>query len=101
MPTQLWREGFIRVAITATAVASALSIEQSFTVPGLKLNDQVVVTKPTFQTGLGIGNARVDADNSLAITFLNTQAGTAVTPTAAEVYTIWWKRPENFAGSAS
>lgn len=62
--------------------------EQTFTVTGLEAGDMVLsVNKPTAQAGLGIVGWRVSAANTLAITFSN-NTGTAITPTASEVYKI-------------
>jgi hypothetical protein len=76
------------VALTPTAVATNTTSEQTFTVTGVVLaNDAIVsVSKPTHQAGLGIVNSRVSADNTVAITFMNTSAA-SITPTA-ESYTI-------------
>ena len=72
---------------TLTAVSTITTSEQTVTVPGLNVGDAVVVNKPTHQAGLGIVNARVSAANTLAITFMNTTAG-SITPTASEVYKV-------------
>lgn len=80
------------VALTAAAVGANTTAEQTFTVLGLALGDEVQVSKPTTQAGLGIVNARVSAANTLAITFSNNTGG-GITPTAGEVYTIAVNRP--------
>lgn len=49
--------------------------------------DLLYINKPTSQAGLGVGNVRVTAANSLAVAFSNISAST-VTPTAAEKYTV-------------
>lgn len=63
--------------------------EQTFTVSGLVLNTDVVlsVSKPTAQAGLGIVGWRISADNTLAITFSN-NTGASITPTASQVYSV-------------
>ena len=71
----------LQVAINTTA-------EQTFTVTGLEVGDTIIsVNKPTAQAGLGIVGFRVSAANTLAVTFSN-NTGTAITPTASEVYRI-------------
>src|SRR6202043_200663 len=51
--------------------------------------DLVYVNKPTSQAGLGVGNVRVSASNTLKVTFSNIPAaGGSITPTASEVYTV-------------
>lgn len=84
----------IGVALTPSAVGANTTAEQTFTVNGLLVGDQVAVTKPTTQAGLGIVNSRVSAANTLAITFSNNTGG-GITPTAGEVYVIELNRPSN------
>lgn len=73
-------------SLTPTSVAAATTAEQTFTVPGLTTADKIIVNGPAPVAGTGIVNARVSAENTLAITFINTTAA-AVTP-AAGTYTI-------------
>jgi hypothetical protein len=77
----------IQATLSPASVANATSAEQTFTVQGLQVGDDVWVTKPTTQAGLGIVNSRVSAANTLAIAFMNATAAT-ITPTASEVYVI-------------
>lgn len=82
----------LTAALTPASVAANTSAEQTFTVPGLSLATNsgipyVIVNKPSIQAGLTIAGARVSALNTLAINFANDTAG-ALTPTAAELYTI-------------
>lgn len=72
--------------LTPASVATLTTAEQTFVVTGLVAGSPVWVNKPSAQAGLGIVGARVSSANNLAITFLNTTAGT-LTP-ASEVYTI-------------
>lgn len=78
---------------TWTSVATITTAEQTVTVPGLLVGDFVRVEKPTEQAGLGIGNVRVSAANTLAIQFINPTAG-GITPTANEVWRGFLVRPE-------
>ncbi len=82
----------IKTTLSPAAVTLSSGAEQTFTVTGLLVGDNVVVTKPTVQAGLGIGGARVSAANTLAINFTNASVGN-ITPTASEVYTIVVTRP--------
>ena len=79
----------MKATLSPAEVAAATSAEQTFTVPGLKLSRDMVmgVSKPTANAGLGIVGARVTADNTLGLTFMNATAG-ALTPTASQVYMI-------------
>lgn len=77
-----------QATLSPSAVAANTTAEQTFTVAGLVATDFVAaVNKPTTQAGLGIGNARISAANTLALTFSNDTTG-SITPTASEVYTI-------------
>lgn len=87
------RYGVVQATLTPAQVAINTTAEQTFTVPGLKVGDVVVVNKPTAQAGLGIAGARVSAADTLAINFANVTGG-AITPTAGEVYLVYVFRAE-------
>lgn len=77
----------LRVPIPAGAAFAAgpNTTERTYTVPGLLVGDFVSVIKPTFQSGIAIGNTRVSAANTLAINFVITNG----TPTlTAEDYLL-------------
>lgn len=75
------------------SIAAATVAEQTVTIPGLRVGDQVVsVTKPTLTAGVGIVNARVSSANTMAVQWVNATAA-AVDP-ASEVYTAMVWRPE-------
>jgi hypothetical protein len=80
------------VPLTPSAVSANTTAEQTFTVRGLVAGDEVQVSKPTTQAGLGIVNARVSAADTLAITFSNNTGG-GITPTAGETYVVAVNRP--------
>jgi hypothetical protein len=73
-------------SLNVASVAANTSAEQTFTVTGLTTGDKVFVNKPSVSAGLVVGNARVSAADTLALTFGNLTAG-AIDP-AAETYTI-------------
>lgn len=80
--------------LTPVSVAGSTAAEQSFTVLGLQPFDAVDVAFNGSQTaGVGIGNARVSALNTLTLEFTNSTAG-ALTP-ASGTYLITVCRPEN------
>ena len=59
-------------------LAATTTAEETFTVTGLLAGDIVLsVNKPTHTANFGIANARVSADNTLALTFINPNAGTS------------------------
>lgn len=80
--------GIFALALTPSAVAPNTTAEQTFAATGIGLlvTDNVDVSKPTFQAGLGIVNVRVSAVDTLAITYINATAG-SLTP-AAETYQV-------------
>lgn len=82
----------LQLTISPASVAAATVAEQSFTLTGLIVGDQVTVSKPTFQAGLAVVSARVTAANTIAIAFINPTASPIV-PTASEVYTVALSRP--------
>jgi hypothetical protein len=89
----------INVTLSPGIVIPSTTSEQTFTVPGLLIADQVTVSKPTIQAGIGIINARVSSANTLAIGFMNLSTVT-ITPTASELYTIEVNRPDWVTGQA-
>lgn len=87
----------IEKALDVASVAANTSAEQTFTVSGLKTYDAVFVNKSSASAGLGIVNARVSADDTLAITFMNA-TGSPINP-ASETYKIAVLRPEGNGGA--
>ena len=79
----------MQVTLSPAAVSANTSAEQTFTLPGVKLTTDTIlsVVKPTAQAGLGIVGYRVTADNTLGITFMN-NTGAGITPTASQVYLV-------------
>jgi hypothetical protein len=77
----------ISATLTPAAVAATSIVEQQFAVTGLPVGTLVQVQKATNQAGLDIVGCRVVSANVLGITFVNL-TGAAITPTAAEVYTV-------------
>lgn len=76
----------LTASINPAIVAANTTAEQTFTVPGLNVNSQVFVNKPSVTAGIGIGGARVSAVNTLAINFIN-NTGAAIDP-PLETYSI-------------
>lgn len=87
----------VTVTFNPASVATITTAEQTVTVPGVLLGDIVFVSKPTLTAGLGIAGARVSANNTVAITFVNPTAGAI--DAASEVYTILVVRPEVVGGT--
>lgn len=83
---------YLRVPVPAGAAFAAgpNTTERTYTVSGLRLGDSVFVNKPTNQSGVAIGNVRVSAADTLAISFVITNG----TPTlTAEDYLLMVCRP--------
>lgn len=78
----------LTAVLSPAAVAVNTTVEQQFAVTGLPAGYLVQVMKPTAQAGLDILGSRIVSSNILGITFANF-TGTAITPTAAESYTIF------------
>lgn len=91
--------GVLTFTYNPASVAAATSAEQTVTVPGLRVGDAVAVIKPSVTAGVGIGNARVSAADTLAVTWINATAG-AIDP-ASETYTLIWVRPEGASTAAN
>ena len=77
-----------------SAVGAITSVESAFTVQtgsGFVMQPQTgdvaIVNKLAAQAGLGVGNTRVSANNTVNQTFFNLTGG-SITPTASEVYKI-------------
>ena len=87
----VWATKFVKFtsSLSPAIVAANTTAEQTFTITGLVLSTDIIVTvsKPTAQAGLGIVGWRVSADNTLAITFSN-NTGAGITPTAAQTYSV-------------
>lgn len=84
--------GIADITLDVASVAANTSAEQTFTVPGLTTDMFVSVNKSDLDAGLVIGNARVSATDTLALTFGNSTAG-AVDP-ASETYKLFWIKPD-------
>lgn len=77
----------IKQSITAASVGANTTAEQTFTVPGLKLGDHVVVNPPGVTTGVLLVNARVSAANTIALQYMNTTGG-GVVPLTGDHYIL-------------
>ena len=93
------RYGVVAATIDVASVAANTTAEQTYAIKGLRPGDFVAVCKPTLHAGLGVVNARVNAADTLALTFVNATAG-AIDP-AAESYLIFWFRGEKTSGAVS
>lgn len=78
-------------------VAANTTAQQTFTLKGLRLGDQVSsISKATFQAGLIIAYAECSAADTLRVTFGNL-TGSGITPTVGDTYSVEVNRPSNLA----
>ena len=72
----------LTISLTPAATAATTTLEQTFTVPGLQVGDQISGISPQFAvtTQVDIINARVSAANTLALAFSNVTAGSLTYP---------------------
>lgn len=84
-PTTSPQFEFYRATITPAIVATITTAEQTFTVTGVRLARRGVVTvsPPSLVAGVSATVARISADDTVAITFVNPTAA-GVTPVAGE-----------------
>ena len=80
------------VTITPAATGATTTLEQTFTVAGLQIGDIISIT-PQFAitTLVTLENARVSANNTLALAFNNSTAGGLTYPSG--VFAIEVNRP--------
>lgn len=78
----------ITTVLTPAAVAANSTVEQLFTVTGVRTSELVQIMKPTLNAGVDIVGCRVAANNQIGVTFCNVTAA-VVTPTAGETYTVY------------
>src|ERR1700760_764437 len=72
----------LTVTLTPAATATVTTLEQTFTIPGLQVGDQISNVSPQFAVTslVDIVNFRVSANNTLAIAFSNQTAGSLTYP---------------------
>lgn len=81
----------VTAVVDIGSVAANSSEEETATVKGVKPGDFVVVSKPTVEAGLMFGSCRVTANDTVAITVMNT-ASSAIDETS-ETLTFLVVRP--------
>ena len=86
------RDGFpkmqtYRVSLTPSSVAANTVAEQTFTVPGVRANDIIGMSPPGTTSGVGIAGARVSADDTVAVAFVNPTGGGLTPPAGNYLFT--------------
>ncbi len=87
----------VSLTINPASVAANTTAEQTFALTGLAVGDMVLVSKPSLSAGLSVGDARVSAANTIAITFENHTAGAI--DAGSETYQVLVIRPEGALGN--
>ena len=84
----------LKTTLTPTSLATLVTAQQTFTVPGLALGDQIsdVSYQGAWTVAVTIINAWVSAANTLAVSFTNPSAGTLTPPSGS--YYIEVNRPD-------
>lgn len=82
----------LSITITPAATGATTTLEQTFTVNGLQIGD-ILTVSPQFAitTLVTLENARVSANNTLALAFNNSTAGSLTYP--AGVFAVEVNRP--------
>lgn len=83
----------LTLTLAPVATAAATTLEQTFTVPGLQLGDQVsgITAQFAYSSLVDMVTYRVSAANTLAIAFSNGSAGSLTAPTGT--YYVEVNRP--------
>lgn len=82
----------VNATFDAASVAAATTVEQTITVPGVKVGDVVVVSKSDLDAGLLYGTARVSAADTVSLQIANVTAGAI--DAASETVVVTVIRPE-------
>lgn len=89
----------VDVSLTPAEVATVAAPAQTFTVPGVKTTDAIIVTPPSQTAGVTIGSTYVSAADTISVQFVNPTAG-ALTP-AAGTHKITVIRHEGVSGATA
>ena len=79
-------------SLTPAEVATIVTVEQDFTVTGVKVGDAITVNPPGITAGASIVNCRVKSANTVSIQFTNPTAGNVTPLAGTHVFTVF--RPE-------
>lgn len=95
------KQSVVAVSLTPAQVATVVAAEQTFTVNGLKVGDVIsgFHLDGAIGTATAAVSARVSAENTLAVIFVNPTAGN-LTPTSG-TYKFILSRPDANAGDGN
>jgi len=88
----------VTATITPSAALTIDTVEEDFTVTGVKVGDAITVNPPGITTGASIVNCRVKSADVVAIQFTNPTAGTVTPLAGAHTFTVF--RPEGGAAAS-
>lgn len=93
-----WNTCSTQQLVNPGTIGASTTVNITISLPGLLPTDIILATiKPTYTTGLDVGNA-IAGTNSATVLFQNSTAG-GITP-GAEQYKFVIYRPENAPGTA-
>lgn len=104
MPTgNIWKVGLFNLTLNPATIAMSTAAEQTFAATGIGLltTDFVWVNSNQQNNGVGIAGARVSANDTLNIKFINPTSATQ-TPSSTATYTVFVARVQpNWSAPAS
>ena len=68
-------------SLTPASVGANSIAQESFSVPGARTGDVILAVSPPASLNVGVAGFRIDADDSVELTFVNPTAG-ALSPTS-------------------
>ena len=78
----------LSITLTPASVATIVAVKQTFTVPGLKVGDQVAILSNPIANAVALCNAEVSATDTLRLMFVNPTAGPLVPTTGTYTFLV-------------
>lgn len=78
----------VSVSITPAQSNAVTAVAQTFTVPGAKVGDAVIVNPVSNATNISVGGAYVSAANTVSVQFVNPTAGALTAPAGVYKFII-------------
>jgi hypothetical protein len=79
----------VSVSCTPAESAAVTAVAQTFTVPGVKVGDVVLVTPPSNASSVSVGGAWASAADTVSVQFINPTAGNLTAPSGTYIFTIF------------
>jgi len=90
----------VKATVDLGSVAANTSEEETFSFPGVKVGDMIVVQKENLEAGLILGSARVEAADVVTVEVINTTAG-AINAASASMALLVIRAEGSIAGVTS